>query len=112
MNFARGVRKRRRPTRSNRDPARCEDLELRRACMSRLLDQVPEVEPEAAAELASAEVRRLPAGSTHGVDAFRDLSFLVVEEGFVVIRREFSGRRGVVVCHAGQCFELLAAVTG
>jgi hypothetical protein len=70
--------------------------------MSRLLDDAPEVEPEAAAELAAAEVRRLPAGSTQGGEAFGDVSFLIVEQGFVVIRRMFSSdRRGVIVCHAG-----------
>ena len=69
--------------------------------MTRLFDRVPGVEPEAVTELAAAEVRRLPAGSTHGGEAFRDASFLIVEQGFVVIRRAFSGRRGVVVCHAG-----------
>ena len=63
--------------------------------MTRLLDRVPGVEPEAVTELAAAEVRRLPAGSTHGCEAFRDASFLIVENGFVVIRRAFSGRRGV-----------------
>jgi CRP/FNR family transcriptional regulator, cyclic AMP receptor protein len=69
--------------------------------MSRLSDQVPEIEPEAAAVLAAAEARRLPAGSTHGVEAFGDASFLIVEKGFVVIRRTLSGRRAVVLCHAG-----------
>jgi len=68
--------------------------------MTRLFDRVPGVEPEAVTELAAAEVRRLPAGSTHGGEAFPDASFLIVEQGFVVIRR-VSARRGVVVCHAG-----------
>jgi CRP/FNR family transcriptional regulator, nitrogen oxide reductase regulator len=67
-----------------------------------LLDQLTEVVPEAAAELAAAEIRRLPAGSSSGAEAFAGVSFLVVEAGFVVIRRTTSRRRGVVVCHAGS----------
>jgi hypothetical protein len=58
--------------------------------------------PEAAAELAAAEIRRLPAGSSSGVEAFSGVAFLVVETGFVVIRRMPTTRRGVVVCHAGS----------
>jgi hypothetical protein len=58
--------------------------------------------PEAAAELSAAEIRRLPAGSSSGVEAFSGVAFLVVETGFVVIRRMATKRRGVVVCHAGS----------
>jgi hypothetical protein len=58
--------------------------------------------PEAAAELAAAEIRRLPAGSSSGVEAFSGVAFLVVETGFVVTRRMTTKRRGVVVCHAGS----------
>jgi CRP-like cAMP-binding protein len=58
--------------------------------------------PEAAAELSAAEIRRLPAGSSSGVEAFSGVAFLVVETGFVVIRRMTKKRRGVVVCHAGS----------
>jgi CRP-like cAMP-binding protein len=58
--------------------------------------------PEAAAELSAAEIRRLPAGSSSGVEAFSGVAFLVVETGFVVIRRMTTKRRGVVACHAGS----------
>jgi CRP-like cAMP-binding protein len=58
--------------------------------------------PEAAAELSAAEIRRLPAGSSSGVEAFSGVAFLVVETGFVVLRRTTTKRRGVVVCHAGS----------
>jgi hypothetical protein len=59
--------------------------------------------PEAAAELSAAEIRRLPAGSSSGVEAFSGVAFLVVETGLVVIRRMGTkNRRGVVVCHAGS----------
>lgn len=44
----------------------------------------------------------MPAGSSSGAEAFAGVSFLVVEAGFVVIRRMTSRRRGVVVCHAGS----------
>jgi hypothetical protein len=58
--------------------------------------------PEAAAELSAAEIRRLPAGSSSGVEAFSGVAFLVVETGFVVIRRMTTKRRGVIVCPAGS----------
>jgi CRP-like cAMP-binding protein len=58
--------------------------------------------PEAAAELSAAEIRRLPAGSSSGVEAFSGVAFLVVETGFVVIRRTTTKRQGVAVCHAGS----------
>jgi CRP-like cAMP-binding protein len=69
--------------------------------MSILLSELTEVDPAAVAQLAAAEIRGLPAGSSSGVDAFAGVSFLVVEAGFVVIRRTIPGRRGVVICHAG-----------
>lgn len=72
-----------------------------RSSMSILLSQLTEADPDAVAELAAAEIRRLPAGSSSGADAFADVSFLVVEAGFVVIRRAIPGRRTVVICHAG-----------
>jgi CRP/FNR family cyclic AMP-dependent transcriptional regulator len=69
--------------------------------MTTLWDQLTEADSAAVGELAAAEVRRLPAGSSSGVEAFGDASFLVVEAGFVVIRRKIPGRRGIVICHAG-----------
>jgi CRP/FNR family cyclic AMP-dependent transcriptional regulator len=69
--------------------------------MSILLSQLTEIDSETVAELADAETRGLPAGSSSGAEAFAGASFLVVEAGFVVIRRTTPGRRGVVICHAG-----------
>ncbi len=69
--------------------------------MSVLLAQLTEVDPGAVAEFAAAEVRALPAGSSSGNEAFVGVSFVVVEAGFVVIRRKIPGRRAVVICHAG-----------
>jgi CRP/FNR family transcriptional regulator, cyclic AMP receptor protein len=73
--------------------------------MSVLLEQLAEADEGAVAELAAAEIRRLPAGSSNGAEAFGGVSFLIVESGFVVIRRRLPrrlpGRRGVVMCHGG-----------
>jgi hypothetical protein len=73
----------------------------RTVVLSRLFDDVVEVDAGAAALLAAAEARALAAGSSHRAESFADASFLVVEEGFVVIRRAVPGRRGIVTCHAG-----------
>jgi hypothetical protein len=58
--------------------------------------------PEAAAELSAAEIRRLPAGSSSGVEAFSGVAFLVVETGFGGSRRGKKKEQGVVVFHAGS----------
>jgi CRP/FNR family transcriptional regulator, cyclic AMP receptor protein len=69
--------------------------------MSVLLEQLAKPDEGAVAELAAAETRRLPPGSSSGAESFGGSSFLIVESGFVVIRRRLPGRRGVVTCHAG-----------
>jgi CRP-like cAMP-binding protein len=69
--------------------------------MSRLFDDVLDVEHEALHALAAAERRRLATGSSQGAESFRDIAFVIVEEGFVVIRRTTRAWRGIVVCHAG-----------
>jgi CRP/FNR family cyclic AMP-dependent transcriptional regulator len=80
--------------------------------MSTLLDQLTEADPEAAAQLAAAEIRALRAGSSNGVETFGDVSFLIVEEGFIVIRRAIPGRREIVICHAGPGALLTAPEPG
>jgi hypothetical protein len=70
--------------------------------MSVLLNHLSEIEPAVVAELSSAERRLLPAGSSHGADLFEGFSFVIVENGFVVVRRRISGGRGIVICHAGS----------
>src|SRR3954451_7905848 len=69
--------------------------------MSRLFDELAEVGPEVARLLARAEIRRLRAGTSHRSDAFGGASFLIVEQGFVVVRSATAERRGVVTCHGG-----------
>ncbi|HKH32061.1 MAG TPA: hypothetical protein VKA45_13530, partial [Gaiellaceae bacterium] len=64
--------------------------------MSTLFDELAEVEPEVAALLAAAEIRRLPPGTSHRPGVFGGASFLIVEHGFVVVRSATAERRGVV----------------
>src|SRR4051794_11138195 len=80
--------------------------------MSTLFDELAEVGPDVAALLAAAEVRRLRAGTSHRSDAFGGASFLIVEQGFVVVRRATPGRRGVVTCHGGAGTLLTAPEPG
>jgi hypothetical protein len=80
--------------------------------MSTLLDELAEVEPEVAALFAAAEIRRLPPGTSHRPDGFGGASFLIVEQGFVVVRSATAGRRGVVTCHAGAGTLLTAPEPG
>lgn len=79
--------------------------------MSRLFEHVLDADREAVDALVGASVRCLPAGSSHRADFFTGTPFLIVEEGFVVIRRA-RGRRAVVVCHAGTGALLVAPEAG
>lgn len=79
---------------------------------SALFDHLDDLEPRAAEALASADVRRLRAGSSHRAAAFRDASFLIVEDGFVVTRSVLAGRRRLVTCHAGAAGLLAAPEDG
>ena len=69
--------------------------------LSALFADLVEIDAGAADVLAAAEIRRLAAGSSHRADSFRGASFLIVEEGFVVVRSATAGRRGIITCHAG-----------
>lgn len=69
--------------------------------LSTLLEQLIEVEPAITDVLAAAEVLRPGSGSSYRADSLSKVSFLIVEEGFVVIRRVLTERRGVIICHAG-----------
>ena len=51
--------------------------------------------------LADSVVRRVRAGRSERSDVLGDAAFLIVEEGFVVIRRALTEKRGVILCHAG-----------
>jgi CRP-like cAMP-binding protein len=68
---------------------------------SALFLELVEAESGAADLLGAAEVRRLQSGSSHRADWLGNASFLIVEEGFVVIRRALTEQRGVIICHAG-----------
>src|SRR4051812_18754452 len=89
----------------------CGDTEL---CVegSALFDETREAGSAAAGVLSSAPVRRLPSGSSHRAGHFDAVSFLVVEEGFIVIRRESTGRPGLVICFAGAGALVPAPVLG
>src|SRR4051794_13009298 len=80
--------------------------------MSVLFDHVSDMEGDAVHALAAAEVRRLPAGSSHRAESFRDVPFLIVEEGFVVVRRATRDWRDIVVHHAGAGALLAAPDAG
>src|SRR5215203_767765 len=80
--------------------------------MSTLFDELAEVEPEVAALLAAAEIRRLPPGTSHRPGVFGGASFLIVEHGFVVVRSATAERRGVVTCHGGAGTLLTAPEPG
>src|SRR3954453_7489469 len=79
--------------------------------MSSLFEHVLDPDREAVDALIGASVRCLAAGSSHRADFFTGTPFLIVEEGFVVIRRA-RGRRAVVVCHAGTGALLVAPEAG
>jgi CRP-like cAMP-binding protein len=68
--------------------------------MSTLLGHV-DAGSGAAEALAGAEIRRLAAGSFHCAGSLGEISFLIVEEGFLVVRRTSPGRRRIVTCSAG-----------
>lgn len=69
--------------------------------LSTILGQLGEISPEIEEVLAAADVRRLRAGSSCTAESLGDVSFLIVAEGFVVIRRSLTPRRGILICHAG-----------
>jgi hypothetical protein len=77
-----------------------------------LFGDTGEVEPAAVEALRAAPVRRLPSGSSHRACRFDAVAFLIVEEGFVVIRREPTGRPGTVICYAGAGALLPAPAPG
>src|SRR4051812_14495336 len=60
---------------------------------------------------SGASVRCLAAGSSQRADFYTGSPFLIVEEGFVVIRRA-RGHRAIVVCHAGAGALLIAPEPG
>jgi CRP/FNR family cyclic AMP-dependent transcriptional regulator len=79
-----------------------EHRELDRATpVSALFDQFGEVDPAGAAILAAAQTRRFPAGSSTPAGTFGHVPFLIIEDGYVVVRRATRERRAVVVCYAG-----------
>ena len=80
--------------------------------MSTLFHELAEVNPNAVRLLAGSEVRRIAAGVSARSDSVGDASFLIVEEGFVVIRSALAARRGVILCHAGAGALLPAPLAG
>ena len=80
--------------------------------VSTLLEQLIEVEHEMADVIAAAEVLRLGSGSSYRADSLSKVSFLIVGEGFVAIRRALTERRGVIICHGGAGSFLLAPEPG
>ena len=69
--------------------------------MSTLFRELAEVNPDADRLLAASETRHISPGHSEQSDSFGDASFLIVEEGLVVIRSALAERRGVILCHAG-----------
>lgn len=80
--------------------------------MSTLFDDLAGTSPDGVALLADSAVRRLPAGTEERSDTTTDVSFVIVEEGFVVIRSAVIEKRGVVLCHAGPGALLPAPLPG
>ncbi|HET9286540.1 MAG TPA: Crp/Fnr family transcriptional regulator [Gaiella sp.] len=80
--------------------------------MSTLFDDLAGMSAEGSALLANASVRRLAAGAEQPAEATDDASFLIVEEGFVIIRSTRVKTRGVVLCHAGAGALLPAPLPG
>ena len=80
--------------------------------VSRLFQELREINAEAVGLLSSSEVRCIPAGHSAPSDSVGDASFLIVEEGFVVIRSAPVEKRGVVLCHAGAGALLPAPLSG
>ena len=56
--------------------------------MSTLFRELAEVNPDADRLLAASETRRITPGHSEQSDSFGDASFLIVEDGFVVIRTD------------------------
>lgn len=79
---------------------------------STFFQELVEVEPGAADVLVASEVRRERAGSSHRADSLRDVSFLIVEQGFLVIRRALTKQRWVIICDAGAGLLLPAPEPG
>lgn len=80
--------------------------------VSTLFQELCELDPEAVGLLSGSEVRRILAGQSERSDSVGDASFLIVEEGFVVIRSALAEKRGVILCHAGAGALLPAPVPG
>lgn len=80
--------------------------------MSTLFEDLAPIAPEALALLARSPVRRLRDGATERPDSLGDTSFVIVEEGFVVIRSAVAAGRGVILCHAGTGALLPAPLAG
>jgi CRP-like cAMP-binding protein len=71
------------------------------AAVSVLFDELLELEPGLSEVLSSVVTRHLAAASSHRVESFRGAAFLVVDDGFVVIRSSSAGRRRLVTSYAG-----------
>jgi CRP-like cAMP-binding protein len=80
--------------------------------VSTLFQEVAEMNPEAADLVAGSEARCVRAGRPERPDSVGNASFLIVEEGFVVIRRALTERRSVIICHAGAGALLPAPESG
>lgn len=80
--------------------------------MSTLFDDLAEMSTEGVALLAESAVHRLAAGAEERSETMNGASFLIVEDGFVVIRSTGVEKRGVVLCHAGAGALLPAPLPG
>ena len=87
-------------------------LQQRDAFVSTLFDDLAEMSAKSAALLADAPVHQLAAGAEEPAETMDNASFLIVEEGFVVIRSTGVDKRGVVLCHAGPGALLPAPLPG
>ena len=87
-------------------------LRQREAFVSTLFDDLAGISAKGAALLADASVHRLGAGAEEPAETMDNASFLIVEEGFVVIRSTGVDKRGVVLCLAGAGALLPAPLPG
>jgi CRP/FNR family cyclic AMP-dependent transcriptional regulator len=80
--------------------------------MSTLFEDLADMQPNARSVLTGLEVLRARAGASTRSDAVGDASFLIVEEGIVVVRSASPESRGVILCHAGASALLPAPLPG
>ena len=80
--------------------------------MSTLFQEPAEINPDAIRLLADSETLHILAGNSARSECFGDASFLIVEEGFVVIRSALVERRGMILFHAGAGALLPAPLQG